>query len=720
MSHIQLWEQCMYKFFILFCIFFAPFSVWGQDKERVFEIRQDNLERGIGYNANKFAYTLEDTDRKLTFEDVCKKSFYQKMQISNWGYDKLYKQGAYYWYKITLTNQNPTGDTQFTYEPSNGGRQEFRVLHQGKIITKYSGEEIPASKRDLVIHPRAISFQIPYQDTVVIICRSEKYMIPVSSKDIWIGKIQPYQEGYITQTAGNVFFQGALWIMFCYNLLFLFIVRDRAYLYYSLYIFCMAWYFANQHLPNYILESEYPELRMITRLIILLPTFFYVLFVARFLNFRRESPKMYVFFRYWIPFRLFCVIVLAYLIINATDKLGDFSLEVLITTDILISFWILISNYQKRKVLTNYMILGFLALALPVVFSFLMSYFRFNFIEGEDMIAVRVGILLEIILFSLGLGYRSNLTEKEKTQAQQQLIVQLETNETLIKEQNTVLEQKVKERTTELRQTNEELNSTLETVAKQRDDIISSINYARRIQTALLPTKSTLQKYLPDLMLLYLPKDIVSGDFYWFAEVEGKMFLAIADCTGHGVPGAFMTVIGENLLDQIINKDKICSPAQVLTELDSRLLKTLQQQGINTETVNDGMDISLLQIDLPTRKIVWAGAKRPLWVFEAGKDLPTEYKGDKFPIGSGQFKGKQFTEKEVILQKGDTVYAFTDGFADQFGEAGKFTVRRFRELLQEVRPLPLEEQERQLAQKLHDWRGTETQTDDVLVVAIKC
>jgi serine phosphatase RsbU (regulator of sigma subunit) len=455
---------------------------------------------------------------------------------------------------------------------------------------------------------------------------------------------------------------------------------------------------------------------MVTRLIVLIPTFFYVLFVARFLNFKQESPYLYRLFNYWKVLRLSVVPFLAFFIPIISEEIGNVALEVLVITDMLVSFAVLLSNYQKRKGLTTYMILGLLALALPVFIGFTVRYTGYEQYWFQDMIAVGVGIALEIILFSLGLGYRSNLTEKEKTQAQQQLIVQLEENERLIKEQNVVLEQKVTERTLELKQSNEELNSTLETVAKQRDDIIASINYARRIQTALLPAKATIQVHLPEYMLFYLPKDIVSGDFYWFSQIAGKTFLAIADCTGHGVPGAFMTVIGENLLDQIVNKDAIYSPAHILTELDTRLLKTLQQQGINTETVNDGMDISLLQIDLPTRKIVWAGAKRPLWVFEAGKDLPTEYKGDKFPIGSGQFKDKIFTEKEIQLQKDDMVYAFTDGFADQFGAEGKLTVRRFRELFHVQ---PFEEQERILAQKLQTWRGAETQTDDVLVIAIQ-
>lgn len=258
-------------------------------------------------------------------------------------------------------------------------------------------------------------------------------------------------------------------------------------------------------------------------------------------------------------------------------------------------------------------------------------------------------------------------------------------------------------------------------VEKLLANMTASITYARRIQTVLLPPQEIIQKHLPNSLLFYQPRDIVSGDFYWFSNTKGlgkSIILAIADCTGHGVPGAFMTVIGNNLLDQIINKDKIFSPAQILTELNKRLLRTLQQQTEN-QIINDGMDISLLKLDLENGKLVWAGAKRPLWIFENGKSELIEYKGNKFPIGSTQFGKKDFTETEIILQKGDLIYSFTDGYADQFGKQGKFTIGKFRQLLTAIHAQTLTEQAEILNQTLQTWRGENRQTDDVLVVGIR-
>jgi serine phosphatase RsbU (regulator of sigma subunit) len=295
----------------------------------------------------------------------------------------------------------------------------------------------------------------------------------------------------------------------------------------------------------------------------------------------------------------------------------------------------------------------------------------------------------------------------------------------LIEQQNTTLqasEEELKQNLEELQATQDQLQGNLSIVEKQRDEIVSSINYARRIQTALLPKMERMQANFKQLMLFYLPKDIVSGDFYWISNTAGTthpLILAVADCTGHGVPGAFMTVIGNNLLDQIINKDKIYSPVQILNELDNRLIQTLKQQGIETDNVNDGMDIALVKLDWQHRKAVFAGAKRPLWIFENGQAEVTEYKGSKYPIGSSQFENKEFSEIEIDLHQGDLIYSFTDGYADQFGAQGKYKIGQFRQLLTEIKDKDFAEQKLILQTDLLRWKGTHKQTDDVLLIGIR-
>jgi serine phosphatase RsbU (regulator of sigma subunit) len=351
-----------------------------------------------------------------------------------------------------------------------------------------------------------------------------------------------------------------------------------------------------------------------------------------------------------------------------------------------------------------------------------------------------IGAASETFLLAFALSDRYRRFKKEKEEAIQDLL-------RAEKEANETLEQKVKERTQEIqaalhtiqeqndeltvlneetRQQSEEITAQRDALAganqeirKQNQDIIASITYARRIQTALLPSKERIKAYLPDLLLFYQPKDIVSGDFYWFAEGKDTVFLAVADCTGHGVPGALMTVIGESLLDHIINIDKIHSPAKILTELDKRLLKTLRQQGIEAEKVQDGMDIALLRIDTKNKQILWAGAMRPIWIFNPDYPEPTIHKGNKFPIGSNQFKQKSYAEQSISLQMGDTIYAFTDGYADQFGVQGKFNIKQFRTWLTAHFQKPFEEQHQLLHDTFHAWKGIERQTDDVLVLGFR-
>lgn len=282
-----------------------------------------------------------------------------------------------------------------------------------------------------------------------------------------------------------------------------------------------------------------------------------------------------------------------------------------------------------------------------------------------------------------------------------------------------------------------ELNRSKEELETVYGQITNSVKYAKRIQMAILPIEEKVKEILPNSFVFYKAKDIVSGDFYWLSSVVSDQlsennkktmsdnyitdncsidyrFLAVADCTGHGVPGAFMTLIGNILLNQIVNENRIIEPAQILQELDKRLLLTLQQHA-GKEKINDGMDISIIRID--SHEIVWASAKRPLIYFQNNEIK--ELKGSKFPIGGVRFEGKHFEQHTIPCQKNDTFYLFTDGFIDQFSEKGeKMMIRRFRELLTSIQNETLEQQKQILEQRLENWRGAARQLDDVLVIGL--
>lgn len=262
-----------------------------------------------------------------------------------------------------------------------------------------------------------------------------------------------------------------------------------------------------------------------------------------------------------------------------------------------------------------------------------------------------------------------------------------------------------------------ELKESNETIAHKNKEITDSINYARRIQSAILPQKEYVKQNLPDSFFFYKPKDIVSGDFYWMSERNGDVYLAVADCTGHGIPGAFMSVVGMNLLNEIVNHRNISQLTEILKELNAGVVSALQQK--QTET-NDGMDIALVKIPKVGGYIEYAAANRGLILFRNG--TKEEYKPSKYPIGGfNSMMEKQFETHRIPTQPNDIFYLSTDGFADQFGGSKnkKLTTRNFKRKLEQISSLQLADQENELDNFFTDWKKGYEQTDDVLVAGIR-
>ncbi|MFZ2905356.1 MAG: PAS domain S-box protein [Cyclobacteriaceae bacterium] len=255
-------------------------------------------------------------------------------------------------------------------------------------------------------------------------------------------------------------------------------------------------------------------------------------------------------------------------------------------------------------------------------------------------------------------------------------------------------------------------------IQNKNKKITESINYAKRIQNAILPNNRVIARVLPDSFILYKPKDVVSGDFPWFMQVKDDIYIAAVDCTGHGVPGALLSLIGYFLLNDIVRSRKITEPGIILDLLDEGVTSTLRQD--EDATTKDGMDIALCKINMNTREVEYAGAHRPLYVMKAG--VLDEIKGNKFPIGGGIFKNQtNFTNTKIKLDKGDSIYFSSDGFPDQFGgpEVRKFGPKKTRETIERVHKLPMLEASAIFDQEWEDWRGETKQIDDVLLIGIK-
>ena len=290
----------------------------------------------------------------------------------------------------------------------------------------------------------------------------------------------------------------------------------------------------------------------------------------------------------------------------------------------------------------------------------------------------------------------------------------------------------------EIEEKNEELNQLLEEVTSQRDEIESqrnmvleqknkieeinhevsqSIDYAKRIQSAILSDPSILAKNLSEYFVLFKPKDKVSGDFYWWHEVEGHLLIAAVDCTGHGVPGGFMSMLGISFLREIIVKEYITHPGIVLRRLRKEIINVMKQKGESGEQ-KDGMDMVLVSIDISTKVMQFSGANNPLYLVRNGE--LAQHVGDKMPIAIYE-KMDKFATTEIQLKEGDQLYMFSDGFADQFGgpDCKKFKYKPFKELLLKNSLLKMEEQKTILDKTLSDWMGNFEQIDDILVLGIK-
>lgn len=255
-------------------------------------------------------------------------------------------------------------------------------------------------------------------------------------------------------------------------------------------------------------------------------------------------------------------------------------------------------------------------------------------------------------------------------------------------------------------------------IQRQRKEIAESLRYARVIQKAVFPSKEFVEKTFPEHFILLLPKDIVSGDFYWVYRKEKKVFFAVADCTGHGVPGSLMSVLGISFLNELLARSCNHNANRLLNQLREMIMKSLGQTGAD-DISKDGMDISLCVWDEDTNLLQYSGANNSLYLVREGE--MQIFRPDPMPVGIHAVEEKSFTNHEIYLQDGDIIYLFSDGFPDQFGGSKnkKFMYNRFRNLLLRVSGLSMNEQKEILRTEINNWKGDQEQIDDILVMGVK-
>jgi sigma-B regulation protein RsbU (phosphoserine phosphatase) len=270
----------------------------------------------------------------------------------------------------------------------------------------------------------------------------------------------------------------------------------------------------------------------------------------------------------------------------------------------------------------------------------------------------------------------------------------------------------------EIKKQKEKLEREHQKLSQQRKEIIDDITYSKRIQKAILPTNELIKESFPEYFILNIPRNIVSGDFYWVGNKSGKKIIAVADCTGHGISGAFMTMAGIAYMNDIFNRYTMDDPAEFLFLLREQVMKLLHQKGIEGEAA-DGMDIALCIVDEKNQCFKYAGANNPMYHFnQHGMEL---YKADRMPIGIHVNFTTPFTSRIQPYHSGDMIYLFSDGYADQFGgpENKKFRYKQFQDLLSSINQNPMTDQCEILQRTFMEWKGDEEQVDDILIFGIR-
>lgn len=515
-----------------------------------------------------------------------------------------------------------------------------------------------------------------------------------------------FAESSNTTQIGFGIYYGIMLVMAVYNLFLFFSLGDRNYLFYVLNILAIILFQLSFNGLGYqYLWAPFPAFHHISvPLFIALLTLTSLNFTYHFLEIRRQP--------HWMKYILWGGMLLA-LCWALMSVVMPYRLSIKLTTVTALLMTVVIFAtavyvYRKGYAPAKFFLLAWGIFLLGALLSAMRGYgwMPNNFVTTY---AVQIGSAMEVVLLSFGLAYRINLLkqqiaaaalererlEKEKEREQKEFI----------EVQNRKLEQLVAERTAE--------------IEKQNRDIRASIQYAEKIQRAILPAEDAIKRYFPDSFVLFKPRDIVSGDFYWFSERDGKLFLAAVDCTGHGVPGAFMSMIGYALLNQIVNEREVDDPGEVLLQLHKEIRKALKQE--EDSVVRDGMDVAFCMIDTHQGILHFAGAARSLYYTQKG--MFHEIKGAPYSVG-GFERGRQriYPTHSISLKDNMMFFLTTDGFADQFGgeRDRKFMVKNFKRLLQEVAGsdyLALGKQT--LQQVFEQWKGSRKQVDDVLVIGLK-
>lgn len=534
-------------------------------------------------------------------------------------------------------------------------------------------------------------------------------------------------------------YYGMLIIVFVIYAFFWLGLRDRSFLFYILYV--AALFFFQYSIDGLAFQYAWPNNTWLGNHAIVITASLAVIgvlaYAQSFLNLKEKLPRINKLF--WV---LMAIVGIGVILGISSGSVYALSFPWANITSLFATLAVLITvlyGRAKKMDISPFFALAFVFLVLGgVVFILGNTNVIPHSVFTEQ--AIKFGSGLEVIFLSITMAQKFRDIQQAKEKATAQMLDVVRENERIVKEQNVMLEQKVTERTAEL-------NRQKETLAEINKDLTDSINYAQRIQGAILPGEEFVANLLPYSFVLYLPKDIISGDFYWMGQHHDHVLFCAADCTGHGVPGALMSMIGNSLFNEVASDHDVTKPGQILDDVREGVIHAMGQAG-GQNARKDGMDAGLCSLNKATGALYFAGANNPMYIVRLS-DVPLttpdgspvearvqeeesgtlyEIKGHKQPLGSHSEPLQPYPSHEVQLHKGDRVYLLSDGYADQFGgksdgvrKAGgkKFMYRPLKRLLINSATLPLPDQHKLLHDTHMQWKGDLEQIDDICILGVE-
>lgn len=715
----------MRKFFILTLLLSSCLLSLGQGTLFVDEVKQEFTD------ISPYLAIYEDTTNNLTYDGIRKDSLirFQPFDSSQ----KLNHENTY-WAKLTVQSAISYDKMYVLHWKSMSVMRinllEAYILHNGVLESvKKFGYFLKRSELEGTKDWDRFPFMLEEGEGYTFYFRIKNKYAYAPTFNLAIVEPEEQLIRDRNKSVIHLFYEGMLWVMIMYNLLVFFYTLDRAYLYYSLYMVSSAMYTLYFH--KYILSNfleDTPHANAYFWLVSLgLGTASYFMFIRHFLNTRLIlSEKWNKVISWVVVIKLVIVVleVILYTLFRNVKLLTDF-VSVSIALESIFTIVLLVRLLKTKKKTVYFFMAGAVCLWVGIASS--MVLYELGIDKAQYF--SQVGIILEVLIFSLGLGYRMRKIEEEKNESAKLLIVELKKNKDFQEKANQRLEEEVKIRTAEITAQQEEITAQNEALLdtnnelqKTNKEVKDSIKYAKRIQEAVMPQPDEFAMFLKEYFIYFKPRDIVSGDFYWVKRIRGQLLIGAIDCTGHGVPGALLSMLGISFLNEIssnlLSSGEEFKANHILGLLREKVKESLGQHRNVDKSAKEAMDMALCIVDKEKGEVQFAGARNPLYVIREGNIV--EFKGDRMPISMSRVE-RPFTNHIVKVQEDDVFYIFSDGMPDQFGGdfQDKLMTKRFKKILLGMANLPMHKQQVLLDRDFQDWKGYDKQVDDVLVMGFK-